>query len=128
MRTRQLAGALARVVSSVLFAGLFHAGWLALFLTMFRIGPWPVRGVLWGIAPVITAAGFAVGLLAAARPTGASRPAPLRTFVWPLAGCTLGAVSVVWIGPMFIGFGMFLGGTGSVVLREIVGYSRARRG
>jgi len=128
MQTRQLAGALWRVVSSVMFAGLFHAGWLALFLTLFRIGPWPVEGVLWGIAPVITAAGFAVGLLVAARPTGTSRPAPLGTFVWPLAGCTLGAVSVVWFGPMFIGFGMFLGGTGSVVLREIVGYGRARPG
>jgi len=44
----------------------------------------------------------------------------LNIFKWSLAGCAIGAGSVVWFGPMLIVFGMFLVGTASVALREVV--------
>lgn len=120
MQIWRLAGALIRIGISVLFAGLFYSGWLAVFLAAFRTASVPVKGVLWVIAPVVTATGFAVGLAIAKRLTRARREVFMRTFVWPLVGCTLGAVTVVWFGPMLIVFGMFLAGTGSVALREVV--------
>ena len=43
----------------------------------------------------------------------------LRILVWPLVGCSLGAAAVFWFVPMLIGFGMCIGGTASVVLREV---------
>jgi len=128
MRIRQLAGMLARVVVSVLGGGLFYTGWLAVFLGMFKDSHAPVKALLWMVAPVITAAGFAVGLMVAQHLTEARREAFIRTFRWPLVGCILGAVVVVWFGPMLIVFGMFLVGTGSVALRELVAQTRTGNG
>jgi len=128
MQIRRWAGALIRVAISVVFAGLFYTGWLAVFLVAFKDSGVPVKAVLWVIAPVITAAGFAVGMMVARRLTNARQEGFIRMFIWPLAGCVLGAVSVVWIGPMLIVFGMFLVGTGSVALREIATQTRAGNG
>jgi len=44
----------------------------------------------------------------------------LNIFKWSLAGCAIGAGSVVWFGPMLIVFGMFVVGTAGVALREVV--------
>ena len=41
-----------------------------------------------------------------------------RIFLWPLIGCTVGAVCVFWFGPMLIVFGMFGLGTLSIAVRE----------
>jgi hypothetical protein len=128
MPIRRLAGALARVTVSALFAGLFYTGWLAVFLGAFQDSGVLVKAVLWVVAPVITAAGFAVGMIIAERLTETRREDFVRTFAWPLFGCVLGAVVVVWLGPMLIVFGMFLVGTGSVALRELVPQTRARNG
>jgi len=57
--------------------------------------------------------------------TGTRPKGFLRTFIWPLVGCVLGAVAVVWFGPMLIVFGMLVVGTGSVALRESVSQTRA---
>jgi hypothetical protein len=121
---KRLATVLFRVGISVLFAAIFYVGWLAVFLGLFKDSGISVKAVLWVIAPVVTAAGFAVGLMAANRLTGIRRVAFPRTFAWPLVGCALGAVSVVWFGPMLIVFGMFLIGTGTVALREGVEFYR----
>jgi hypothetical protein len=40
--------------------------------------------------------------------------------IWPLIGCSLGAAAVFWFGPMLIVFGMFVAGTASVVVREVL--------
>jgi hypothetical protein len=117
---KQLATALFRVAVSLIFAAIFYIGWLAVFLGLFRDSSVSAKVVLWLIAPVVTAAGFAVGLLLVERLTSTRRRAFFSTFAWPLVGCALGAVSVVWFGPMLIVFGMFLVGTGSLALREIV--------
>jgi len=127
MQIRRLAGVLGRVAFSVLFAGLFYTGWLAVFLVLgaLKTSTDPAKVILWVIAPVITAAGFAVGLTVVRRLTQARREGFLRTFLWPLVGCILGAVVVVWLGPMLIVFGMFVLGTGSVALQELFTQTRA---
>ncbi len=125
MQFRRLAGAMARVAVSALFAGLFYFAWLAAFLAAFQQSGVAVKAVLWLIAPVFTAAGFAAGLASAMRLTKAPREGFLGTFLWPLVGCTLGAAVAVWFGPMLIVFGMFLGGTGSVALREVIAGTKA---
>ena len=108
----------AEVAISVLSAGVLYFLWLGAFLLLSdRAGP-VIMGVLWVLAPVVTAAGFALGVAAADRILR-SRSGPLaRIFLWPLAGCAVGAAAVYWYGPMLIVFGMFVAGTASVVLRQ----------
>ena len=72
----------------------------------------------WLSAPVITGLGYATGLSMGERWLTTRKTDFLRVFVWPLVGCTLGAVALCWIGPMWIGIGTFVGGAASVVLRE----------
>jgi len=120
MRIRRLAVMSARIAVSVLFAGLFYVVWLAVFLGLFKESAILVKAVLWTVAPLIPAAGFALGLAVAKRWTQVPQEGFLRTLIWPLVGCVLGAVVAVWFGPMLIVFGMFLVGTGSVALREVV--------
>ena len=44
-----------------------------------------------------------------------------------MIGCALGAVAVIWFGPMLIVFGMFVAGTASIALREMVSFSESKR-
>jgi hypothetical protein len=125
MQTRRLARAFGRVVVSLLIAGIFYVGWLAVFLAAFKDRGVPVKAILWVIAPIITAAGFAVGSMVGKRMTESRWGAFFPIFLWPLVGCIVGAVSVVWFGPMLIVFGMFFVGTGSVALREVVVLDRS---
>jgi hypothetical protein len=127
VKMKRLATALFRVGVSLLFGATFYIGWLAIFLAAFKDSGTSVKVVLWVIAPIVTAAGFAVGLMAGRRLCGIRREAFFRTFAWPLVGCVLGAVLVVWFGPMLIVFGMFLFGTGTVALREAVEFRRITR-
>ena len=110
---------LARIACSILCAGLVYAAWLALFLLIIPWASPPVEAMLRLLTPVTTAAGFALGIALFERLARQRRPAFLRIFVWPLAGCTVGAGAVYWFGPMLIVFGMFAAGTASIALREI---------
>ncbi|MBM3333111.1 hypothetical protein FJY63_00455 [Candidatus Sumerlaeota bacterium] len=113
-----------KVFLSIFFAGMLHFAWVAIFImSAGKVGAL-VKGLLWIIAPVVTAAGFTVGLVVGERLLGLTKGPFLRVFLWPLIGCAVGAAAVFWFGPMFIGFGMFLVGTASVVLRS---YVRMRR-
>ena len=71
------------------------------------------------LAPVVTAVGYAVGLRMGERLLTQRKTDFLRILVWPLVGCTLGAIALCWIGPMWVGIGTFIGGAASVVLREV---------
>ena len=114
--------AVARVASSLLCAGLLFGGWLALFLLTVNLDGAIVTAIRWLSGPVVTAAGFAAGILISGRLTHARPVRFFRVFLWPLAGCAIGAGAVYWIGPMLIVFGMFAAGTASVVIREVVLY------
>ena len=70
-------------------------------------------------APVVTALSDAAGLWMGERLLTSRNTDFLRIFVWPLVGCSLGATALSRVGPMRVGIGMFVGGTASIVLREL---------
>ncbi len=109
-----------KVASSTLCAGVFYFLWMGAFLVLSDRAGVVVRRIFWVLAPVVTAGGFAVGLAFTERLSGPTKTPFVRIFIWPLAGCAVGAAVVYWFGPMLIVFGMFLFGTASVVLREAV--------
>lgn len=116
--------ALARIAFSLLCASISYLVWMAAFLLCTRVDSHALETVLWLLAPVITAAGFAAGtaiMERRARKTGGSF---LRIYIWPLIGCVAGAAVVYWFGPMLIVFAMLAAGTASVALREAVGFLR----
>ena len=118
--TRRVVGRAIKIAASVLAGGLFYAVWLAVSLLTADFDS-SVAGIIrWASAPVVTAAGFALGVVIHERLTEGSGAKFLRVYAWSLTGCAVGAVSVYWYGPMLIVFGMFVVGTASIVLREIV--------
>jgi hypothetical protein len=107
-------GALIRVALALAGAGVFYVGWLVAFLLLGKLEVAVIEAALWLLAPVVTAAGFATGIVVAERESRFS-----SVLAWPLVGCVIGAGAVYWFGPMLIVFGMFVAGTVSVVLREV---------
>ena len=105
---------------SLLCGGAAYAVWLVAFLLVGRPDSLLGRAILWPLAPVVTAVGFAAGSALVERLAGTGRTAFVRLYVWPLAGCVLGALVVYWFGPMLIVFGMLALGAASVLTRELV--------
>jgi hypothetical protein len=97
---------------------------MAAFLLNARLDSSVVEAILWLLAPVITAAGFATGIAVRERLAGPKRSRFLRILLWPLIGCAIGAGLVYSFGPMLIVFAMLLTGTASIALREVVGFFR----
>lgn len=93
---------------------------MAAFILATKLDRPGVEAVLWLLAPVITAAGFAVGIAIIEHFTITANNGFFRIFIWPLIGCALGAIMVYWFGPMLIVFGMFAAGTVSVAIREFI--------
>jgi uncharacterized membrane protein YfcA len=110
---------LALVAVSILVAGFFHIGWLAAFIPAAKSGVMVLKILGWMSAPVVTAVGYAVGLWMGERLLKQRKTDFLRIFFWPLVGCSIGAIALSWIGPMWVGIGTFIGGTASVVVREV---------
>ena len=79
-----------------------------------------VQRVVKGQARLILAHAFAAGVAVLGFLTKNSNSKFLATFQWTLIGCTVGALAIVWFGPMLIVFGMFAAGTASVVLKEVL--------
>jgi hypothetical protein len=119
MNTKLLLTSLALVAASILVAGVFHIGWLAVFIPATKSGVMVLKILGWMSAPVITAVGYAVGLWFGERLLTQRTTDFLRNLLWPLIGCTLGATALCWIGPMWVGIGTFIGGAASIVLREV---------
>lgn len=109
-----------KCLTSLLGGGILYAFWLSLFLTLSKLWqPW-MEDILWFSAPVLTAGGFALGAFIFDRVSGREANAFLSNYKWSLIGCILGALAVIWFGPMLIVFAMLAAGTVSVALREIV--------
>jgi len=125
MKSFDLWGTLLRLASSLLGAGVSYLAWMAVFLAATGFGSVIAETVLWLLSPVMTAAGFAVGIRLAERLSKKGGSSFIRIYVWPLVGCAIGAGVVYPFGPMLIVFGMFAAGTASVAIREIVGRSRS---
>ena len=112
--------ALVRTLAALLCAGMAYAGWLALFLLTADLEIAFLQTAWWLLAPLETAIGFAAGIALSERLTVARESKFVHILVWPLIGCAIGAAVVYWFGPMLIVFGMFVAGTTSIILREIV--------
>ncbi|MHB8863271.1 MAG: hypothetical protein ACYC6N_12750 [Pirellulaceae bacterium] len=119
MNTKLLLKPLILVTVSVLVAGVFHIGWLAAFIPAAKSGITALKILGWLSAPVVTAVGYALGLWMGERLHTTRKIDFLRIFVWPWVGCSLGAAALSWIGPMWVGIGIVIGGTASVMLREV---------
>ena len=109
-----------RVACSVLCAGATYFVWMAAFISLKDTGGQVITALLWVAAPVATALGFAVGAALHERLTEGRHDRFRRVYLWPLVGCSIGAAVVFPFGPMLIVFGMFLMGTASMILRELV--------
>jgi hypothetical protein len=116
--------AIIRIAFSLVCAIIFYITWMAAFILVTRLDSPMLETMLWLLAPVITAAGFAAGITVRERLAGQKRPRFLRIFLWPLIGCAIGAGLVYSFGPMLIVFAMFFTGTASMALREMVGFFR----
>lgn len=126
MNLTSLCGVFIRVILSVVFAGIFYTGWLAVALTAFKSGPDSLifKAIIWLAAPVVTALGFAMGVFIFELLPGTRKSKLLNIYKWSLIGCAIGTGAVVMFGPMLIVFGMFAAGAASIALRE---YLRIKR-
>ncbi len=115
---------LVRIAFSLLCAGVFYFAWLTAFLLASRLDSPAVEAMLYLLAPVTTATGFATGIVVLEHLAKASRTRFSRLLAWPLLGCTIGAGVVYRFGPMLIVFGMFGAGTASVALGEALRFAR----
>lgn len=63
MTIKRVLGVLVRVALSVIFAGIFYIGWMAIALPTYKsgFGGLVVKAVIWILAPILTGLGFAVG-------------------------------------------------------------------
>lgn len=118
MNDRHFLGKLMRIGVSVLGAGIFHTAWLAVFILTAKLESRWIRGAEWILAPIVTAAGFTIGVQVFDYFAGTRKNKFLHIYFWPLIGCAIGAIAVFSFGPMLIGFGMFAAGTASMILRE----------
>ncbi len=108
-----------RIFLSALSAGIFYSAWMAAFLFAEKLNMTLADYLLWALAPLFTAAGFATGILVLDRINGTRSTKFLPIFIWPLIGCAIGAIAVYWFGPMLIVFGMFVCGTLAIAIREV---------
>ena len=119
MNFKYILNAFIIVFLSVIFAGIFYVGWLALFLLTIKSANYPAKVLLWLSGPPVTALGFATGAWFSELLTKTRKTAFARILIWPLIGCVIGAGVIFSFGPMLIVFGMFAIGTVSIILREI---------
>gem|GEM_PF-688579 len=124
MDLRRFWKAILRIAFSLVCAIVFYIAWMAAFILTARLDSPVVETILWLLAPVITAAGFATGIAVRERLAGQKRSRFLRIFLWPLIGCAIGAGLMYSFGPMLMVFAIFFTGTASMALREVVGFFR----
>ncbi|UCD30212.1 MAG: hypothetical protein JSV03_07015 [Planctomycetota bacterium] len=124
MDIKQLWKVLIKTSVSLLFGGIFYFFWMAAAITTFKSDTHWLLIILWPLAPVVTALGFAIGVVIFERLTDTSKTKFLHIYIWPLVGCAGGVGVVYWFGPMLIVFAMLAFGTVSVALREFIQYRR----
>ena len=119
MNFKYIRNAFIIVFLSVIFAGIFYIGWLAIFLLTIKSANCPAKVLLWLSGPPITALGFATGAWLGEFLTKIRKTTFGCILIWPLVGCAAGAGVVFYFGPMLIVFGMFALGTVGIIVREI---------
>jgi len=120
-------GLFVRIIISVIFAGIFYTGWMAIAIPVLKSGPSFAKALCWLSAPVVTASGFAAGIAIFELLPGTRKSKPRDIILWPLASCSIGAAVVFFFGPMLIVFAMFALGTAGILTKEIVSIKRQFR-
>ena len=96
-----------RLLCSLLGGIIAFAVWLVAVLIRMPRPPVPPSFAVTLTAPVVTAAGFGLGMLIVERLTQ-RRPGGVRgAFLWSLAGGTIGTLAMYPFGGMMAGFGLF---------------------
>jgi len=113
-------GLFIRIIVSVILAGIFYTGWLAVAIPVLKSGHLFAKALCWLLAPVVTAAGFAAGIAIFELLPGTRKSKPRDIILWPLAGCAIGAAVVFFFGPMLIVFAMFALGAAGILTKETI--------
>jgi len=112
--------ALLRLLFSTAFSGLLYIAWMAIAIPVLKSECCILdKIILWILAPFITAFGFTVGVFLVDLIFCQKKTKLWDIYKYPLAGCIIGAVIVVFFGPMLIVFGMFALGGLSIIIREV---------
>jgi len=98
---------------------VFYLLWMLIAIPISQFENIVLTTILWLLAPLLTALGFASGAYVAERKFFEDGNDFKRIFVWSLVGCTIGAITTYIFGPMLIVFGMLALGAASMTLREI---------
>jgi hypothetical protein len=118
---------LAKLIASLLGAGIAYSIWLATLLWSAGEDRSVVSGYFWILAPITTAAVFAIGIAGIEQLLKSGKSRFINIFTWSFFGCSIGAAAVYWFGPMLIVFGMFAAGTVTIALREIIQMGKLAR-
>ena len=88
-----------------------HVAWVILSILAASLGASSfARGALWLAGPIITAAGYAIGLTIPVRGAAAINRRFSQLFLVVLVGCAVGGLLGRPVGPMFAGLGMLSAG------------------
>ena len=119
-----------RLLGSLLGGIIAFAVWLVAVLIRMPRPPVPPSFAVTLTAPIVTAAGFGLGMLVAERLTRCRRNGFRGAYLWSLVGGTIGTVAMFPLGGMMAGFGLFILGTAALLIREVLylRYLRTGRG
>jgi len=112
-------GSLLRVSCALFFGGIFYAFWLLVFLGINPQGGF-LETLSWISAPLVTGVGFALGTYTYNKVRHGDQGGFFRIAIWPITGCTIGALAVYWYGPMLIVFSMLAAGALSIFFRDVI--------
>jgi hypothetical protein len=107
-----------RLVIALVLGLTLHAAWMALFILGASLGASGiVRGALWLVGPIMTAAGYATGLTIRVQGVSTLKWRFWQVFIVVLVCCAVGAIVGRPLGPMFVGLGVLAaGGLSSLAL------------
>ncbi|MBZ5499644.1 MAG: hypothetical protein LAP85_24865 [Acidobacteriia bacterium] len=113
-------GACLRLLGSLLGGIIAFAVWLVAVLVRMPRPPVPPSFAVTLTAPVVTAAGFGLGMLVAERLTRRRQSGFCGAYLWSLVGGTIGTLAMFPLGGMMAGFGLFALGTAALLIREVM--------
>jgi len=113
-------GVIVRMLAALAGGVILFAVWLVAVLSGMPRPPVPPSFAVTLAAVFLTAAGFALGMLAGERLSRRRRAGVGEIFPWSLAGCLVGALTMFPFGGMMAGFGIFGLGTVALLVREVL--------
>ncbi len=109
-----------RLLGSLLGGIIAFAVWLVAVLVRMPRPPAPPSFAVTLTAPVVTAAGFGLGMLVAERLARRRQSGFRGAYLWSFVGGTIGTVAMFPLGGMMAGIGLFVLGTAALLIRELL--------